>query len=386
MKTIDAGDGLRLAPLPDDEPLNAPEIDFSTWPDGRIHGYFESDPPAVSWFCHERLLAGRGHLLAGIGGSSKTRLLYHLGVGAVSGHLPWDWEVAAVGGAALFLTEDVAAQVHRTLHLMSQRFSPDERQLLTERLFVFPLAGKSVRLLELAGQRLHLTAAYDWLMKQLDAMPKPLAFIGIDPALGVTEGDELSQAHQRRLGELMDSIAIETGACTMLSAHASKGSMQADEPGSHSSRGGGAITDAVRGEFVLRNMTPTEAAGFGLDLTERKRHVQLAATKGNELPPEAYVPTWLKRTLGGALEQVVLETVKSVVVGARELQALEVLVVAAPNGDVATKFWREQCVARGVISATSPSGQEKAMERIRGALQASGRVIPGHCAGLWKPA
>ena len=360
---------------------------FATWPDGRIESFFDSEPPPVNWFCDRRLLAGRGHLLAGVGGSSKTRIMYHLGVGSVVGGLPWSWDVSVTGSAALFLTEDVAGQVHRTMHQMGQLLEPSGRALLAQRLRVYPLAGKRAMLLELNGNALNLTHAYDWMMRQIDALPKPVAFIGIDPALGVTEGDELNPAHQRRLGELIDHIGIESGACAMLSAHAIKGIHQAEELNSHSSRGSGAITDAVRGEFVVRNMTADEARRFGVtDIAERKAYLQLAAVKGNELPPEAYAPVWLKRSASGGLQEVTLDQVEAGTVGKRELQALELLKATAPQGDTSMKFWREQCVAAGVIvKGGSTAAQEKAMERIRDTLKDAGLVVKGCYRGSWAP-
>ena len=36
---------------PADEP-------FAGWPDGRIDGYFQAQPPAVQWFCRDRLVLG----------------------------------------------------------------------------------------------------------------------------------------------------------------------------------------------------------------------------------------------------------------------------------------------------------------------------------------
>lgn len=356
-------------------------------PDGRLNGMFDSKPQPVPWFSRERLLAGRGHLLAGIGGSSKTRMLYHLGAGAVLGELPWDWEVSTIGSAALFLTEDVTAQVHRVIFHLGERLNLEQRKLITHRMRVFPLAGHGVRLLAVAGNALHETEAYDWLMSMIDALPKPVAFIGLDPALGLTEGDELSPAHQRRLGELVDRIAIDTGACTMLTAHAIKGIHQAEELGSHTSRGSGAITDAVRGEFALRNMTADEAKRFGIDdRTERQLYVQLAATKGNELPPEAFAPVWLKRGTYGMLEGVSLEQVKRGSVGKRELDALEVLRTSGP-GSTTLKFWRVQCVSAGLIPRNSNEGaQEKCMQRIRDVLKDAGLVIPGAVRGMWSPA
>jgi hypothetical protein len=52
------------------------------------------------------------------------------------------------------------------------------------------------------------------------------------------------------------------GACVVLASHSAKALQGADEIGSHSSRGGGAITDAVRAEFVLRTMTAAEAKRY----------------------------------------------------------------------------------------------------------------------------
>lgn len=361
--------------------------DFSGWPDGSISGMFDTDPPKVQWRFHERLLADRGHLLTGIGGSSKTRVLYHLAQGAVLGSLPWEWPVCATGSAALFLTEDVAAQVHRVIHQMGQRLKPAERKMLEERLRVYPLAGKRALLLKLNGNALHLTSAYGWLMSQVDKLPKPVAFVGIDPALGITEGDEMNPAHQRRLGELIDHIAIETGACGVLSSHAAKAIQGAEELASHSSRGNGAITDAVRGEFTVRNMTSDEARRFGItDPAERRQYVQMQGTKGNELPPEAFVPIWLRRGIGGELKQVSLSEVERGTVGPRELHALELLRATAPQGDTTLRFWRARCVDAGIVAANaSEPAQEKAMQRIRDALLDAGMVAKGSIRGSWVP-
>lgn len=365
-----------------EEPLDP----FFKWGDGRINGMFECKPQPAVWFAKNRLLAGRGHILSGVGGSSKTRALYHLGIGAPLGTLPWAWTIEKTGSAALFLAEDTIDDMHRVLHAIGQQYSEEQRRQLVRMLRVFPLAGYPFRLLCASGQSLVEGPAFDWMMERIGLLPKPVAFIGIDPALGVTEGDEMNQAHQRRLGELVDRIAIETGACVVLTTHAAKSLHQAEELGSHSSRGGGAITDAVRGEFTLRTMTAEEARKFGVqDRAERQRYVQLAATKGNSLPPEAYEPVWLRRGHGGMLSEVSLAQVERGTVGQRELQALEILKRACESGDTSMKFWRAQCVAASVIKSGSESGQEKALERIRGALLDAGLITNGSSRGLWIP-
>ncbi len=365
----------------------APEEDqFLRWPDGRINGMFDSVPEPAPHFAGP-LLAGRAHVLAGLGGTSKTRFLYSLAAGAVLGTLPWSWQVHRTGSAALFLTEDTVADVHATVHELGKSLSAEDRKLLTQRLRVYALAGRSMRLLAASGTALHEADAYDWLMRQLDAMPKPLVFVGLDPALALTEGDELNQAHQRRLGELVDQIAIETGACVLLTAHAAKGLQQAEELGSHAARGGGALTDAVRGELVMRTMTADEARCFQIDdIVERKRHVQLALTKANHCPPEAFAPIWLKRGSAGLLSEVTLEQVERGSVGDREQRALDLLRKANGSGETAFRFWQAECEAAGLIAQGSEGSREKAMQRIKSALLAAGMVAKGSSRGMWIPA
>ena len=183
----------------------------------------------------------------------------------------------------------------------------------------------------------------------------------------------------------MDRIAIESGACVVLTTHARKNLHQSDELDSHASRGSGAITDALRAEYCLRTMTADEGRKFGIDdKSQRQRYVQLAATKGNSLPPEAYAPIWLERGQAGLLAEVSLNQVERGSVGPRELQALEILRESNATGETSMKFWREQCLAKGVIAqGTKASGQEKSLERIRDALADAGLVTKGKVRGLW---
>ena len=360
------------------------------WPadSGSIADYLDTPPPALHWFAHERLLANRAHLLTGMGGTSKTTVLYHLGIAAVTGRLPWGWQIERTGAALLLLAEDDAANVHRVIanHARHADLSPHERRLIAERLRVFPMAGKSCRLLA-AGPNgtLHETKEAAGLFELAKRIPE-LRFIGLDPALALTEGDEMSPAHQRRLGELADRLALETGACVVLASHAAKASNMADELGSHTSRGSGAITDAVRGELALRTMTAAEARKYGIsDTAERKAHVQLTLTKSNAAPPAAFVPVWLKRGTGGLLSLAELAESEAGTVGTRERKALDLLrelsAVEAPQ----LRDWRNACEAAGLLTGKSPDAKEKAMQRILRALTAAGEVEQGMRRGVYAP-
>ncbi len=360
------------------------------WPagSGSIADFLDTPPPALHWFAHERLLANRAHLLTGMGGTSKTTVLYHLGIAAVTGRLPWGWQIERTGAALLLLAEDDAANVHRVIanHARHADLSPHERRLIAERLRVFPMAGKSCRLLA-AGPNgtLHETKEAAGLFELAKRIPE-LRFIALDPALALTEGDEMSPAHQRRLGELADRLALETGACVVLASHAAKASNMADELGSHTSRGSGAITDAVRGELALRTMTAAEARKYGIsDTAERKAHVQLTLTKSNAAPPDAFVPVWLKRGTGGLLSLAELAESEAGTVGTRERKALDLLrelsAVEAPQ----LRDWRNACEAAGLLTGKSPEAKEKAMQRILRALIAAGEVEQGMRRGIYTP-
>lgn len=361
------------------------------WPgSGEVGEFLRTEPPPVAWFARDRLLAGRAHTLAGMGGASKTRMQYYLGFGGVLGRVPWGWTIERTGSAALFLAEDTAEGVHRTIDAMarSMRLSAADRAKLAERLRVFPLAGKSSHLM-LAGPGGALTESWrvERMLELLRTLPPPLVYVGLDPALGLTEGDELNPSHQRRLGELVDRIAIELRACAVLNTHATKGLQVLDEIGSHTSRGSGAITDAVRGEFVLRTMTAAEAKRFGVDdLEERKAFVQLVAVKGNEMPPAAFAPVWLRRGHGGVLEPAELTEQEVPRVGKREMGALAILRGLAADSAPQLKAWREACVAEGLVTGPTDRAREKAMERIRDALLAAGLIERGVGRGVCVPA
>jgi hypothetical protein len=369
------------------EEMGQPEGD---WPgNGSIAPYLTAPASPRRMFVKDRLMANRAHVLAGIGGSSKTRFEYHMGVGGAIGRLPWaSWEIERTGTSALLLAEDTADDVHQTIWTMAEamQLSGDERVVLTERLFVFPMAGRDVRLLASVGGDLVETGKVGALIAALRALPPPLVFVGLDPALALTDGDELDQAHQRRLGELVDRIAIELDACVMLATHAGKSLQNAEEIGSHSARGGGALTDAVRAEYVLRTMTAAEARSFGIDsIEERKAHVQLVASKGNNLPPAAFAPLWLRRGSGGVLEAADLVPQAAPAIGPREVRALEILRDLAAVSAPRLGAWREACIRANLVTGATDRAREKAMDRIRDALLAGGLIEAGSTRGFYVP-
>lgn len=365
----------------------APPEAWPTGMSGSIADLIGTPAPDVHWFAHFALLAERAHLLTGAGGSSKTRLLYHLAVGAILGRLPWGWKIERTGCAVLFLAEDTIDNVHRTLHALIEfgDITSAEAQLIGERLYVFPLAGKDAVLLANVSGSLLETSAAEGMRNRCKGIPG-LVFVGVDPVIAFSEGDEMNAAHQRRLGELFDRLAIETRACVVATSHAAKHIQNAEEVGSHSSRGSGAITDAVRAEFTMRTMTADEGRKYGItEIEHRRAFVQLTATKGNELPPSAFAPIWLKRGPGGVLELADLAAPAADPVGPRERAALDVLRRLAATSTPPLKDWRDACAAEGLLTGKAPDAMKKAMDRIREKLMYAGLVRPGMAKGTYVP-
>jgi RecA-family ATPase len=350
----------------------------------------QREPKPMRWLVRDRIQLGRGGLVTGIGGSSKTRWLYHQALGAIIEVLPWDWEVKAPGKAVLVLTEDTKEDAERTLHEMAKglRLSDEQISLIEEDLVLYALAGNDLKLLarnELGA--LVKTPNFYGLQDKILSLGN-VSFVGIDPALSVTEGDELNQNDQRTLGKMADDLAVNTGATCFIAAHATKGSQHAGELSSHNSRGGGAITDAVRMEYSMRTMTVDEAKRAGItDIEERKRHVQLVATKGNHLPPSAFVPVWLRRGDFGVLSQADIEFDQGGNSGpsAKDLQALDILREMAKTSSPKLSDWRQRCIDAGVIPKGEFKRQEKAMQRTIERLKGEELIEHGFSRGVYQP-
>lgn len=349
---------------------------------------FSEQPPPVPWLIKERVQLGRGGLLTGLGGTSKTRLLYHLAFGSTLGYLPWNWSVEKTGKAVLVLTEDTPDDVHRCMYQIGEQsgLNRDEQRAVTENVIVFALAGMDTLFLARNERRaLSKTPNFQDLQTVIDALGD-VVFVGIDPALSITEGDESSQADQRALGKMADDLAIATGATVLMASHSPKGSQHVEELASHNSRGGGAITDAVRMEFSMRSMTADEAQKARIvDLEERRRHVQLVATKGNHIPPAAFVPVWLRRGDHGVLKAADVSFDDTETMGPQDDAALNVLRDMALDKTPRLDDWRERCVAEGILRQKAVDAQRKAMSRIVGRLQSAGLIERGFGRGFYQP-
>src|SRR5262249_186356 len=134
------------------------EATGSDWPFPRLdarRALLEA-PPAIAWFATNYLLQGRGHAMSGLGGSSKTRALMQIGVGAVAGQMLWSWQIPkeAQGPALLVLAEDVEMDARRSLYAIARtlQLGPRQAEHIAKMIEIYPVAGKDVRLLQLTSE------------------------------------------------------------------------------------------------------------------------------------------------------------------------------------------------------------------------------------------
>lgn len=351
-----------------------------------IPNMIEAEPKALDFFVKDRVLAGRGFLVTGLGGSSKSRMLYHFAIAAAIGKMPWDWEVCKRGKAVLFLTEDTREDVHRTIYHMARalRLSEYELKRVKDNVIIFPLAGELFQMLKAKGADLVRSPLFEACVEYINELGN-VQFIGLDPALSLTQGDELNQGHQRALGQIADHMGVITGAACGMVSHAAKGISSKEDLDSHNSRGGGAITDAVRAEITMRTMTPDEARRAKLDdMDERHNYVQVAITKANHLPPSAKKSLWLTRADGGTL--LPAESLEFAEAGTKgnsaQMACLNVLVEKTKTATIKTSEWMSLCFDAGLFtikagSADPKEAKKKAFQRITKPLLEGGFIKAG---------
>jgi hypothetical protein len=250
------------------------------------------------------------------------------------------------------------------------------------------LAGKDATLLSTSHGRLQPTPLFQQFLKYCQGVPD-LKLIGLDPAIAFTQGRELDENHQRLLANLVETIAVTTGACVVLISHAAKGSQYQTEIGSHVSRGSGALTDALRLEMMMKVMSAKEAKQFQISETDCKRYVRLQVTKANRLPPEALKAMWFKRGSAGVLISVTLRqevASKASSNNQRRLQQAANLMNtygAIDSAAVSFKEWRERFTMAGLLTGTTEHAQEVSARRLLASMAEHGWAEQ-HMSGSWR--
>jgi hypothetical protein len=341
------------------------------------------------WLVENRLALGRAALLTGIGGSSKSTLLAQLGLSVATG-VPtlYSMTVSQTGSVVLALAENTPEDAYQWLGELAAELGLSEQDAtkVEQNMHVFALAGQDTTLLSAGQGKLQPTERFQELLEYCRRI-SDLKLIGLDPAIAFTQGREVDEGHQRLLANLVEHLAITTGACVVLISHAAKASQYHGETGSHVSRGSGALTDALRLEMMMKVLTSKEAKRYKISEEEDYRNiVRLQITKANRLPPEALQPIWFRRGRAGVLKPIILKPVvevKALSESQRRLQQAASLLKTLWIEETAPmpfRVLRERFSEAGLLTGASEHAQEVSARRLLASLAERGvteQVQPG---------
>lgn len=252
---------------------------------------FSTEPPPLD-FVLPGLLSGTVGALVAAGGSSKSTLAMQaaatiagapdtLGLAEIHG------EQIPTGPVAYVAAEDPHLILHRRMRDLSTRLSPEARELVREKLQIYPANG------------LFLDIMSDRWKRWLYTIAQGSRLVIIDTLRRVHELDENESGAMAKLVGLMEAVCRETETTILYVHHTNKSGATSGE--AVSTRGSSVLTDNARLQLNLVTMTQAEAEQYEVqDERSRKSFVRLIYSKTNYCPP--YEDRWFRRRDGGILE------------------------------------------------------------------------------------
>lgn len=294
-------------------PPEAASMDGGLFPlhEARIGPWLATRPPVRRWLLASILPLGKVALLVAPGGTGKSFFTVSLALSVVTGQPAFGGlAVGERGGVLLLYAEEDTAELHRRFHHVAAAMlaDADDREGLVHRLendlFVRSMAGQDNRLTVKIGHEILATDYVDRLLQTALEVPN-LKLIVIDPASRFRGGEENAAEDVTRFVEMLERLALATGATVLVVHHANKASMVAGmAPSQATSRGSSAFTDGVRWQGDLSLLQVGEAQRFGIPSEQRRRYIRFSITKSNYGPPHEDV--WLKRGEHGVLRLTTL--------------------------------------------------------------------------------
>lgn len=232
-------------------------------------------------------------MLAAAGGVGKTEIAIMMAVSIATGRPFLSWTPARTGRVLLALAEEDEGEARRRIYRVARgmRLTDEERLRVAARVYVAPLAGTPVSLLERGenGNPVETDVMRD--LRALLATPgEPWALVVIDPLARWGGPDcEVDNAQATRAVEAFETLTKAPGRPTVLVVHhTSKRARAEGDRDATASRGASALTDGMRWVALLSTKEIGEI-----------RAVRLEIVKNNYCPPSE--PLTLTRDVGGAL-------------------------------------------------------------------------------------
>ena len=271
-----------------------------------IRKLLETAPPVLD-FVLPGLLAGSVGTVVGSGGVGKTTFLLQVAMdkSANTSNASDIFPNAETPGRVVFIAAEESAEILSVrLHAIWGKSgtgeppsveaaiaSESEIALMEANLHIVPLGGHDVLLVK--------DGCPTEFFEQLCEFCKGARLVIIDPLRRLHDGDENSSAAMTQVVQVLESLAKRTGAAVIATHHMNKTAGFTEKTDSASaSRGSSALTDAVRWQINLSNISENDAKAYCFT-DERRSCLRLDFAKTNYAAPLPHI--WMKREDGGAL-------------------------------------------------------------------------------------
>lgn len=292
------------------------------------------------------LLAGTAGLIVGPGGVGKTMLELQIAMavstgGAICGGLfegfLQDPATPPTGGKVVLVTAEESVDIiWRRMHAIVNAMAKDVRMvskhkdlnellgLWKENLHIFPMAGLTP--VQLIGSDFTKTEAFD----SLSVMCQGARLVMLDPIRQFHRCDENDSGAMTAMVQALQMLAKQAGPAVLGIHHTNRASTnlgQGDTAGA--SRGSTALTDGVRWQMNLSNLTRDAAKKRGVSEDGRGRFLMVDIAKANYLPPQK--SAMLERLAGGVLVLAGEKQADSSVAGRRSSASASKLTMVSPT-------------------------------------------------------
>jgi len=263
-------------------------------------------------------------LLAAPGGTGKTMFLLQLAFAIATGEslcgglfddVPPECARSKAPGKVVFLAAEESAHLlwHR-VHAVAQHILDIElpRQSQQERDALLGHLEQNLRLYPLLGRPRAVLLDSDHepsdLFNELLEVSKDAKLVILDPLRQFHRGDENDSGNMTAVVQTLQVLAARTGAAVILAHHTNRASSnQGNGDAAGAARGSTALTDGVRWQVNLSNLTPELARDYKIPTGEEGRYVRVNIAKANYLAP--YGTRVLQRGPRGTLSLVASPTV-----------------------------------------------------------------------------
>jgi RecA-family ATPase len=254
---------------------------------------FTEVPPPIDYVL-PNMVAGTVGALVSPGGAGKSMLALQLMMQIAGG--PDLLRIGALRtGSVIYLpAEDPVIAIHHRLHALGVHLSIEQQQVVSERLLIEPVIGKSPNIMSL-----------DW-FDALKRAAEGRRLMVLDTLRRFHIEDENASGPMAQVIGRMEAIASDTGCSIIFLHHTSKTAIVTGAGDQQqASRGSSVLVDNIRWQSYLSGMTQAEEESLGMDIGQRSHFVRFGVSKANYGAP--FNACWFRRYEGGVLKPVALE-------------------------------------------------------------------------------